>query len=223
MGDWGFVVTETGFGIFAVCLEYLPYGTAPAWDKGCARFYFAVLSDIPDAAVPVLMKAVGTQFTFRPTPHDILAIYAKLTAPADALTPASLVAKLAERVRRHGACGMPHPTLRNCFLPGPPPDLTDAEASVVATWGGWGPYCEDDSPAGVRRGQLLKVADMVLQGGQGEGLRRLRLEYQALQSALPATTPELDDTRFETLPAGHVSAQGSTGLTRLDLLRFQRK
>lgn len=172
-------MTINAFSTFSVCLEYLPYGTAPAWDAGCSRFYFAVLSDVPDTAVVPLMKAVGSQFKFRPTPTEILDVWGKISAPSDPINPAGLVAKLAERVQKHGAHGMPHPTLRNCYLAGPPPDLTDQEAAVVATWGGWGPFCEDESPVGVRRGQLLKVAEMVLSGHGADSLRQIRLEYLA--------------------------------------------
>ena len=191
-------MTVDAFSTFSVCLEYLPHGTAPAWDAGCSRFYFAVLSDVPDAAVVTLMKAVGSQFKFRPTPHEILEVWRKVSAPALPFTPVDLVAKLSERVRKHGAHGRPHPTLRNCYIAGPPPDLTSEELSIVTTWGGWGPFCEDESPTGVRRGQLLKAAEMVLAGHRIDGLRQLRLEYlaanpPALTAPLPALTAEYTD------------------------------
>ena len=169
--------------MFLAIIGELPASSANPWSASTEQMFLIGLRSIPDEGLPKLCEAVLDRCRFRPSVHEIKDLWQKLTSPLDALTPAGLVASLAERVRNHGAHGMPHPTLRNCFLAGAPPDLTEAESAVVATWGGWGPFCEDESPVGVRRGQMLKVAEMVISGGEGEGLRRLRLEYQEQQGA----------------------------------------
>lgn len=190
-------MTPEAFAAFAICLEYLPSGTAPAWGDGAARFYFATLSDVPDEAVPVLMKAVGTHFRFRPTPSEVLDVWHRVSDPAPRYTPDSLVSSVRQLVHEYGECAAPMPGFErrwpNLRAPGPPPGLTPEQTRLVAAWGGWAPFCQDDSPMGVRTGQLMKVAEAVCRSAADRDIDDLRLEYAEARRQLEIERGQLPD------------------------------
>lgn len=208
-------MTPNGFSTFAVCLEYLPHGTAPAWDDGCARFYHAVLSTIPDDAVEVLMIAVGTQFTFRPTPHDILTLWHKISAPpADA---AEEIAGLMLRKRReHGLYQRRIPNDPWCRweVCEPPWGADQATLRRVSIgMGGWSAFCADGSPLGVLRSQLAKLAAAVIGGSGDADIDRLRLEYERDRPAAALPSPDSSAGSFAPVSTSEpVSRAEASGL-----------
>lgn len=187
-------MTPENFATFAVCLEYLPHGTAPAWDAGCARFYFAVLSDLPDQCTPILMKAVGTQFTFRPTPHDILAVWRKISAPpaaaAEEMAGRMLLKRREKGLYQRKIPDDPYARWETCEPPWASHQETERRMSLGM--GGWAAFCADPSPLGVLRGQLVKLAAVILGGADADSLELLRLEY-AENRRLAAPAPALTE------------------------------
>jgi hypothetical protein len=161
MDYWGAPMSPDAFSTFSVCLEYLPHGTSAPWDAGCARFYFAALADVPDDGVPALMKAVSTQFTFRPVPHDILTVWRKISAPEAAVSPDTLVAQIYSLRDKYGEFAVSSPDFPGLRLAGEPQWSDPLKRRIVAAMGGWVTFCRDDAPASVQRGQLLKIAQMV--------------------------------------------------------------
>lgn len=182
-------MTPENFAKFAVCLEYLPHGTAPAWDAGCAQFYFAVLSDLPDQSMPILVKAVGTQFTFRPTPHDILVVWRKISAPptdaAEEMAGQMLLKRREKGLYQRKIPDDPYARWETCEPPWGPHQETERRMSLGM--GGWAAFCEDYSPLGVLRGQLVKLAAAILGGADADSLELLRLDHaENRRLAVPA-------------------------------------
>ena len=69
---------------------------------------------------------------------------------------------------------------------------------VSAGMGGWSALCEDNSPLGVLRAQLIKLTAAVMAGADDTTVGLLRLEYlaanpPALTAPLPALTAEYTD------------------------------
>lgn len=203
--------------MFLAIIGELPSSAATPWSAATEQMYLIGLRSIPDAGLPKLCEAVLDVCRFRPTVHEVKDIWQRLTAEGDAVTPADVVASLSERVQRFGAYACPHPVLRHTYILGPPPDLSPHEKGVVACWGGWENYANDDSPLGVKRGQALKVAEMVIRGEQGDGLRQLRLEYREQQAALDSQRALDSPAEPASLPApeprdGGMARLGSLGI-----------
>ena len=172
-------MTPEIFARFSVCLEYLPHGTAPEWDDGCVRFYSVVLADIPDDAAPTLMKAVGSQFKFRPTPHEILDVWRKISRTSSDLTAEEMVGKM---ISLRCEKGIQHRKIQDdpcCRWEQCEPSWSNPlMARLSRAMGGWNEFCNDSSPLGVLRGQLRYAAESILAGVSEEGIERLRLDYQ---------------------------------------------
>ena len=195
-------MTAEAFATFSVCLEYKPAGNSPAWDAGCARYYFAMLEDVPDEAAPSLMKAVGRAFKFRPEPCEIIEAWDKINT-ADVGPKAEEVAgKMLNLRRKNGLFQQRIPDDPYCRWEQCEPPWTDPIcARVSAVMGGWPEFCADASPSGVLRSQLTKAAAAVLSGQADTAIERLRTEYQATRRlnapAIPLlTNAAADPARF---------------------------
>lgn len=207
-------MTPEVFVDFSICLQFLPNGNAPAWNPDCARFYFAALADIPDADAAPLMKSVATEFTFRPTPHDILALWRKAKA-INAPQADALIADIYRLRDKYGEYAVSSPDFPGLRLAGEPQWSDPVKQRIVGAMGGWVAFCRDDAPASVQRGQLLKIAGMVI-GGEGDGaIERLRLEYRETLAALPR--PEADTTPAMSQPG---SAPDDLSLARITMPRL---
>lgn len=195
-------MTKEGFEKFSIVLRYKSPGSAPAWDTGCAQYYFMMLADVPDSVVMPLMRAVDAAYKFRPSPEEIKETWRQLCAPNDAVTPETVAAQIYALRDKWGAQAVPVPGFEERFpsIRGKgEPNWTDpVKRQVIAAMGGWVTFCEEETPAGVQRGQLLKIAAAVI-GGQGQQtLNELRLEYRERQAALasqnaPSAGHELGD------------------------------
>ena len=184
-------MTAEAFATFSVCLQYKPAGNSPAWDDGCARYYFAMLEDVPDEAVPSLMKAVGRAFKFRPEPCEIIEAWDKINS-ADVGPKAEEVAGKMLRLRRqNGLYQRRVPDDPYCRWEQCEPPWTDPVCAQTShVMGGWAEFCADASPSGVLRSQLTKAAAAVLSGQADTAIDRLRAEYQE-HRRLTAPAPAL--------------------------------
>ena len=178
-------MTVDGFSTFAVCLEYLPPGNAPAWDAGCARFYFALLSGVPDSDVSLLMQAVGKSYKFRPSPSEVLELWQKVTRPAPMLAE-EVAGRMLQKREKKGIYQRKIPNDPYCrWETCEPPWADPLEARISAGMGGWTALCEDASPLGVLRAQIIKLASAIMAGADDTVIGTLRLEYQAANPPAP--------------------------------------
>ena len=222
-------MTKDAFSTFAVCLEYKPSGNSPAWDAGCARYYHAMLEDVPDEAVPSLMKAVGRAFKFRPEPCEIIEAWEKISAVDVGPKAEEVAGKMLLLRREKGLYQRKMPDDPYCRWEMCEPPWTDAVcARVSAIMGGWAEFCADNSPSGVLRSQLTKAAAAVLSGHTDTAIDRLRTEYQDTRrlaqpeavtlASLVAEPPRFPMTEDEAEPQNDSwSSVGRIGATiRLD-------
>lgn len=163
---------------------------APAHDEA----YLLGLEDLPDEAGAVLRREILRQWDWRPSVKEIRALWQTITAPpADA---AEEVAGLMLRKRRQKG-------LYQWRIPGDPCCRWEVreppwgahqsvERRVSLGMGGWAAFCADDSPLGVLRSQLTKLAAAVLGGSGDADLDRLRLEYEQSRPA-PAVLAQRAD------------------------------
>ena len=202
-------MTKDAFATFAVCLEYKPAGNAPPWDAGCARYFFAMLEDVPDEACAALMKAVGRAFKFRPEPCEIIEAWDKIRAVDHGPKAEEVAGKMLSLRRRHGLYQRQIPDDPYCRWEQCEPPWTDPLcARVSLVMGGWAEFCADTSPAGVLRSQLTKAAAAVLSGQADTAIERLRTEYhghrQLSAPAVPLLPPSAEPARY---PMAHDEAE----------------
>ena len=211
-------MTIDAYAAFSPCLRYRSPGNAPAWDDGCALYYFAALSEIPDADAPILMKAImtGGCGKFRPDPDEVLTLWRKITKAPPAIAE-EIAGDMLTRRRVTGIYQRKIPGDPYCRWEICEPPWTDlVRGRVSAGMGGWAAFCEDDSPLGVLRAQLIKLASAILDGGDDTTVGLLRLEYQAAHAKSPGnaetTAHELPDAPLHGLGAplngmGHQSGE----------------
>ena len=193
-------MTIDAFATFSPCLRYRSPGNAPVWDDGCALYYFAALSEIPDADAPILMKAImtGGCGKFRPDPDEVLTLWRKITKPAPAIAE-EVAGKMLLLRREKGLYQRQIPDDPYCRWETCEPPWSDPLRSrVSAGMGGWAAFCEDNSPLGVLRAQLVKLTAAIMSGADDTTIGLLRLEYlaanpPALTAPLPALTAEYTD------------------------------
>ena len=193
-------MTIDAYAAFSPCLRYRSPGNAPAWDDGCALYYFAALSEVPDADAPILMKAImtGGCGKFRPDPDEVLALWRKITRPAPAIAE-EVAGKMLQLRREKGLHQRKIPNDQYCRWETCEPAWSDPlMGRVSAGMGGWSALCEDNSPLGVLRAQLIKLTAAVMAGADDTTVGLLRLEYlaanpPALTAPLPALTAEYTD------------------------------
>lgn len=176
-------------------LVNMPRGTAPAWNAGVMQIYLIGLRNIPDEATGAVIEAIIDRCTFRPTVHEIVDLYREISRPHDPAKAQRLVGELLYLRDRHGEYVVPNPDFPRLLQSGEP-DWTDPiKQRIIATFGGWVHFCRDDSPDGVIRGQLLKVANAVIEGEGDETINRLRIEYRQTRAELgaPGDTAQIKD------------------------------
>lgn len=140
------------------------------------------LSDLPDAAGDTLRCEILRRWEWLPSVKEIRDLWTSISAPKTATTPDMIVARLYGLRSKHGAHVVPVKGLEQSFpilaAKGEPSWTDDNMRRVIAAVGGWVAFCEDESPSGVMRGQLLKIAGSVLAGNSDDDLKRMRIEYQ---------------------------------------------
>jgi hypothetical protein len=188
-------MNKKAFADFSCCLQYRSPGNAPPWDDGCAVYYFASLSEIPDADAPILMKAVmtGGCGKFRPDPDEVLALWRKITKPTP-VAAEEMAGMLLLKRREKGLYQRKIPNDPCCRWETTEPPWGDhqkIERRVSAGMGGWTAFCEDNSPMGVLRAQIIKLTAAIMSGADDTTVGMLRLEY------LAANPPALVDTASE--------------------------
>ena len=223
-------MTIDAYAAFSPCLRYRSPGNAPVWDDGCALYYFAALSEIPDADAPILMKAImtGGCGKFRPDPDEVLTLWRKLTQPKP-LAADELVAKLYTQRDRHGPYVVPDPVFLGLMKAGEPAYTDMNLKRLVAARGGWVQFCAEEANS-TNAAQLLKLATVIIGGESDAAINHLRLEYlaanpPALGSEYPAIAAPAD-TREAYAPETHREAaqimariQSRTGDLRMVHLR----
>ena len=188
-------MTVDVFASFSPCLRYRSPGNAPAWDDGCALYYFAALAEIPDADAPLVMKAImtGGCGKFRPDPDEVLALWRKITRPApvvaEELAGLMLLKRREKGMYQRRIPDDPYNRWETCEPPWG--EHQQLERRVSLGMGGWTAFCSDDSPLGVLRGQLVKLAAAVIGGANDEAISALRLEYQAANPPPALPVPDL--------------------------------
>ena len=170
----------------------MPFGTAPPWNEGLMEMYKIGLRNIPNDAVSILCEAVIDRCKFRPTVHEIVDLWRDISNPVDPSAAHNLVAEILALRDKYGEYVVPDPHFPMIRDAGEPTWTDPLKRQIVATFGGWVAFCRDDSPSGVLRGQLLKVAAAVLVGQGDETINRLRLEYRQVRAALPAVAPDTE-------------------------------
>lgn len=168
--------------MFMSIIAELPSPANMPWSDATEQMYLLGLRGVPDAGLPKLCEAVLDRCKWRPAVAEIKEIWGRLTATAPSPTAADVVAELSTLVQEYGAFGRIDQACRNLRFLGPPAGISAPALAVARCWGGWERYANDESPPGVKRGQALKIAEMVLRGDD-DG--RARLEHQA-QSMLDA-------------------------------------
>lgn len=179
-------MTPEAFAFFSPCLEYLPSAKGMTWDKGAARFYLAMLEEIPDTDTPMLIKAIGKVHTFRPTPAEIIDTWRRMTSISYGAQAEEAVGQILQLRDRYGEYVVPHPEFPRILQAGEPNWTDPIKQRIIATFGGWVHFCRDDSPDGVIRGQLLKVSVAVMAAYGDETINRLRIEYRQARAELGA-------------------------------------
>ena len=190
---------------FCVILANLSPGNAPKWNYGVMQIYQIGLRDVPNEAASPLTEAIIDACTFRPSVAEIKAMYRDLTQGDRPSAPA-LVGEVMGLLAEYGAYGQRDTKYgaHNFYLLGEPEGLSPAARAVVAVWGGWVKFAEDPSPGGVRRGQMLKIAQQVIDGTTSDTMHRLRLEVEAAAAALPAPAINIGQREDADPPAfGH--------------------
>jgi hypothetical protein len=186
-------------------------GAAPQWNPGMAKMYQIGLRSVPDEGAGILAEAIVDTCTFRPSVHEILTLWRKISAPEAAVSPDTLVAQIYSLRDKYGEFAVSSPDFPGLRLAGEPQWSDPLKRRIVAAMGGWVTFCRDDAPASVQRGQLLKIAQMVVGGEGDEPINRLRLEYQEARAAMPAPALELPEPAREPL----AEDEPETGMTRI--------
>lgn len=211
-------MTKAAFEKFSICLQYASPGNAPAWDAGCARYYYAMLGDVPDADAPGLMVAVGKEFNFRASAQQILELWRQATRASLPGTADEMVGKMLEMRARHGVYHARIPDDLYCRWAPTEPPWTDALwARLSHAMGGWTAFCSDDSPLGVVRGQLHRAASAIIAGEDETAIDRLRLEYAEQRREHVAALPQLELEGLGPALVPHSAESANTTLTRIDL------
>lgn len=172
------------FRMLCVILANMPYGTAPAWSDGMMTVYRVGLRNLPEDAAPALAEAIVDRCQWRPTVHEIIEIWRQIVRPTDTEAAPKLVADIIRLRDRWGEYVVPHPDFPRLLQSGEPDWSDPMKRAVIATFGGWVAFCRDDSPPGVLRGQMLRVAESVISGGTDETIQRLRLEYREMRAGI---------------------------------------
>jgi len=170
-------MTTAAFAILATALEMLPPQYDQPWNDKAIRWYFQQLQTIPDCDTAVVAEIIGTQCKKRPTPAEILERWRDVVAPAKR-SAADVVGEILTLRSKYGSHVVPDENFPRLLKPGEPQWTDDVKRRVVAVMGGWVAYCEDDTPIGVQRGQLMRAAEQILAGSRDESVNELRLEYQ---------------------------------------------
>ena len=177
-------MTIDAYAAFSPCLRYRSPGNAPVWDDGCALYYFAALSEIPDADAPILMKAImtGGCGKFRPDPDEVLTLWRKVTQPAPAIAEEiagkMLLLRREKGIYQRKIPGDPYCRWEQCeppatFWTGP------YQARISLGMGGWSAFCDDNSPLGVLRAQIVKLTAAIMNDADDTAINLLRLEHLA--------------------------------------------
>lgn len=160
------------------------------WTDAHDETYLVGLEDLPDEAGVVLRREILKRWDWRPSVKEIRDLWAKISAPALARSADEVVAEIYRLRDKYGEFAVSSPDFPGLRLAGEPTWTDDVKRRIVAAMGGWVAFCRDDAPASVQRGQLLKIAQMVL-GNEGDGaIERLRLEYREEVAALSRPEPD---------------------------------
>lgn len=209
-------MTGETFDEFCVVLANLSPGNAPSWNSGVMMIYQIGLRDVPNSAAAMLAEAVIDACTFRPAVAEIKALARQIAQSG--MTAVGLVAHIMALLAEHGRFGRrsPDPSRRNTYFEGPPAALCAEGHAALAVFGGWVNFADNQDPAGVLRGQLLKVAQAVVDGTSSDTMGRLQLEYQEAAAQLTAPS-HLLEAPYKSLGKreGNMTRMGALPLSRL--------
>lgn len=152
----------------------------PRWCAEHVECYTATLIELPDSVAPILRRALLTEvrFRMRPTYPDLTQYALSLMRDDEPKRVDEIVAEIYGLCSRYGAHGQQSREYPGLWVLGAPPMSRDA-AQVVAAFGGWVEFCQEDSPPAVRRGQVMAIAKAVVAGQSDETLNVLRADYRA--------------------------------------------
>lgn len=209
-------MTVDAFALLVPGLQMLPrWPEEPAWGDALEDWYFACLSDVPDALAPALAHYMGRACRRRPVPAELIDKAGELLAGQKPLPVAAL--EEAFRLRRTlGArcvqdgwlvptrAGEPIKSRDTGLLIRVPhmvegePEFTDPlTVEVIRAMGGWTHFCEVDAPGRILETHFERAYAAIRDHQSPSVLRGLQTEFgaeiEAARLARPAL-PELDDS-----------------------------